>query len=112
MTEFNSFLNDKIAVSFNSDHALFKQELIAFLTLCESNGIDWSSGDPALDEDMIDYLQVGKCISYCSPYVSPLMELMEDFAGYNSGLAYSSSDVYLRDGYNVVPCTDFFAVKD
>lgn len=98
MTEFNSFLNDKIAVSFNSDPALFKQELIAFLTLCESNGIDWYSGDPALDEDMIDYLQVGKCICYIG-------------TGIYKGLAYSREGHFLEDGFTVVPSTDFFAVK-
>ena len=53
MIEFNSFLKENIAVSFNSDPVLFKQELIAFLTLCESHDIKWFSGDPAVFAPML-----------------------------------------------------------
>ena len=102
---FDSFVDDKIAVSFNSDPELFKQELTAFLTLCASHDLKWRIGDPALDADMVYYLPVGYCICYLDINICPPDPRI--------GLACSEEQDFLKDGYTIVPSTEFdFNLKE
>lgn len=103
MIEFNSFLKENIAVSFNEDPVLFRQELITFLSLCESHDIKWCSGDPAVSCFMLSPIIEGRnCVSYF--YGDRLTEGGNDVI---TGLCCGMKESYLKEGYTIIPSTDF-----